>query len=349
VPSPIGAFLLSRPGRFGFPKVALYYWISMATQTALTGGMLAWACWALPRSWQQRQVVTAKQSRTAARESALRRWTNVVGAMNPYRWLATRERFPKRLARGLFVLITLVWLGCYLGAFSGLPRIRDEFFVTCFLIAFGLHLIVKGMIAMQASRRLCEERRSGALELLLISPLEPWSILDGQRAALRRQFGWLLGLLTAMNFLMILPIATGSLNMPADVRFTFTLMMLGGAVLLFVDFNALGWVGMRAALDGRRHHRTVMSTLGRVMLLPWGAVFIFITLGFAGGIDGDSIAGLFITWAVLSIVLARAMAVRARRDLTGDMRRLVSGDGLTRANPARQVVRAVESDGPKSA
>jgi hypothetical protein len=221
--------------------------------------------------------------------------------------------------------------------------------VTCFLIAFGLHLIVKGMIAMQASRRLCEERRSGALELLLISPLEPWSILDGQRAALRRQFGWLLGLLTAMNFLMILPIATGSLNMPADVRFTFTLMMLGGAVLLFVDFNALGWVGMRAALDGRRHHRTVMSTLGRVMLLPWGAVFIFITLGFAGGIDGDSIAGLFITWAVLSIVLARAMAVRARRDLTGDMRRLVSGDGLTRANPARQVVRAVESDGPKSA
>ncbi len=325
VPSPIGAFLLSRPGRFGFPKVAMYYWISMASLTALTGGMLAWACWALPRSWQQRQVVTAKQSHAAVRDSALRRWTNAVGAMNPYRSLAIRERFPKRLARWIFLLITLVWLGFYLGAFSGRPRIQEECFVTCILITFGLHLIVKGMIAMQASRRLCEERRSGALELLLITPLEPWTILDGLWAALRKQFGGLLLLLMTMNALLV------------------------WVMLLVADFNALGWVGMRTALDGRRHHRTVMSTLGRVMLLPWGGVFIFITLGFAGGINGDSIAGMFLVWAALSAVLSRVLAVRAKRALTGQMRRLASGDAPAAAGAARPGIRAVQSEGPKFA
>jgi ABC-type transport system involved in cytochrome c biogenesis permease component len=345
VPSPIGAFLLSRPGRFGFPKVAMYYWISMASLTALTGGMLAWACWALPRSWQQRQVVTAKRSRAAIRDSALRRWTSTVGAMNPYRWLAIRERFPKRLARGLFVLITLVWLGLYLGAFSGRPRVREECFMTCILITFGLHLIVKGMIAMQASRRLCEERRSGALELLLITPLEPWTILDGLWAALRKQFGGLLLLLMTMNVLLVWVMVSASLRMTQDVVATFSLILLGGAVLLLVDFIALGWVGMRVALNGRRHHRTVMSTLGRVMLLPWGGVFLFITLGFAGGIDGDAIAGLFILWASLSAVLSGLLAVRARRALNGEMRRLASGDAPAMAGAARPGIRAVQSEG----
>ncbi|MGH8629519.1 MAG: ABC transporter permease subunit, partial [Burkholderiales bacterium] len=96
LPSPIGAFLFSRAGSFGFPRIALCYWISIAWLAALASGMLAWACWALPRSWQHRQVVTARRSRAAARHSPLRRWTNAVGAMNPYRWLATRERFPRR-------------------------------------------------------------------------------------------------------------------------------------------------------------------------------------------------------------------------------------------------------------
>ncbi len=217
--------------------------------------------------------------------------------------------------------------------------------MTCILITFGLHLIVKGMIAMQASRRLCEERRSGALELLLITPLEPWTILDGLWAALRKQFAGLLLLLMTMNVLLVWVMTSGSMRMPQDVIATFTLILLGGAVLAVVDFNALGWVGMRAALEGRRHHRTVMLTLGRVMLLPWGGVFIFITIGFAGGIDGNAIAGLFLIWALLSAVLSLGLAVRARRALTGEMRRLASGDAPAKAGAARPGIRAVQSEG----
>jgi len=349
LPSPIGAFVFSRAVSYGFPKITLCYWLSLAWLAALASGMLAWACWSLPRSWQQRQVVTAGKSRATVPDSALRRWTNAVGAGNPYRWLATRERFPRLLARGLFLLVTLVWLAVYLGALSGPTRVRDECFVTCFLMTFGLHLIVKGMIAMQASRRLCEERRSGALELLLITPLEPWTILDGLWAALRKQFGGLLLLLMTMNVLLVWVMASGALDVPAKVVATFTLILLGGAVLLLVDFNALGWVGMRTALDGGRHHRAVMATLGRVMLGPWLAVFIFMSLGFAGAIDEDYIAGMFILWAVLSTLLSFGLALRAKRTLTREMRRLASGDAPAKAGAARQGWLAVQSEGSKFA
>jgi ABC-type transport system involved in cytochrome c biogenesis permease component len=349
LPSPIGAFMLSRPGRFAFPRVATYYWISMATLAALSLGMLAATCWVLPRLWQARQTVTKGRTRAAARHSALRRWTNAVGAMNPYRWLAMREPFPKALGRCFFVLVAMVWLlFCFL-AIGGRRGNRDECFVTCFLITFGLHLIVKGMIAMQASRRFCEDRRSGALELLLVSPVEPWTILDGQWAALRRQFGWLLVMLAAMNVLMVFVMTSGSLTMPVDAIATFSLILLGGAVLLFVDFNAIGWVGMRAALDGRRHHRTVMTTLGRIMLGPWVAVFIFVLLGFAGAIHDDYIAGMFIIWALLSIVLSWGLAVRAKRALSRELRRLASGDAPALGGAARPGLLAVQSEAPRVA
>jgi hypothetical protein len=221
--------------------------------------------------------------------------------------------------------------------------------VTCILITFALHLIVKGMIAMQASRRFCEDRRSGALELLLITPLEPRAILDGQWAALRRQFAWLLVLLTTMNVLLFLLVTAGSFGMPSKVMTIFSMMFLGGAALLFFDFNALGWVGMRTGLDGRRHHRAVMTTLGRVMLGPWAGIFVFNVIGFAGGIDEDAIPGIIITWWLLSIGLSLGLAVRAKRALTGQMRRLASGDAPAAAGAARPGIRAVQSEGPKVA
>jgi len=349
LPSPIGAFLLSQPGRFGFPRVHAYYWISIAWLTAFSVSMLACACWMLPRSWRQRQVVSTKRSRAASSQSAFRRWTNTVGATNPYRWLVTRERFPRLLARGFFVLVTLVWLVFYCLAAGGRRGDREECFATCFLMAFGLHLIVKGMIAMQASRRFCEDRRSGALELLLVSPIEPWTILDGQWAALRRQFGWLLGILAMMNVLLVFVLTSGSLRMPRDAVATFSLVLVGGAVLLFIDYIAIGWVGMRSALDGRKHHRTVLTTLARIMLGPWVAVFIFVTLGFSGAIDDDYIAGMFLVWAAMSTALSLGLAIRAKHALTRDMRRLAAGDGPARAMAARDVAGAVQSQGPKFA
>jgi hypothetical protein len=76
---------------------------------------------------------------------------------------------------------------------------------------------------------------------------------------------------------------------------------------------------------------------------------MFVTLGFSGGIDEDYIAGLFILWAVLSTVLSRGLAIRAKRALSREMRRLASGDAFAKAGAARQGLLVVQSEGPKFA
>ena len=53
-------------------------------------------------------------------------------------------------------------------------------------LAFVMHLLLKVFVATEASRRLNEDRRSGALELLLVSPLSISQIISAQTAALRQ-------------------------------------------------------------------------------------------------------------------------------------------------------------------
>src|SRR6185503_12747022 len=55
--------------------------------------------------------------------------------------------------------------------------------------AFWLHCIIKIWLALEACRRFVEDRRSGALELILSTPVTPDDILHGQWRALLRQFG----------------------------------------------------------------------------------------------------------------------------------------------------------------
>jgi ABC-type transport system involved in cytochrome c biogenesis permease component len=65
---------------------------------------------------------------------------------------------------------------------------HKEAFIACMFVAYGLHLIVKVLVALEATRRWSEDRRSGALELLLATPLPVSWILCGQRDALKQQF-----------------------------------------------------------------------------------------------------------------------------------------------------------------
>src|SRR5215468_1333048 len=55
--------------------------------------------------------------------------------------------------------------------------------------AIWAHYILCLWIAIQAPRRLADDKQSGALELLLCTPLTPREIVRGSMGILRRQFG----------------------------------------------------------------------------------------------------------------------------------------------------------------
>ena len=54
--------------------------------------------------------------------------------------------------------------------------------------ALLLHGMLKGWVALEASRQLGTDRHNGALELLLCTPLDVPTILRGQWLAIVRQF-----------------------------------------------------------------------------------------------------------------------------------------------------------------
>jgi ABC-type transport system involved in multi-copper enzyme maturation permease subunit len=333
-PSPIDAFSNVDSNTFGMPKYAAKFWSSISWLAGLAFGQLALASWLLPRSWQQGQVEKASRGKAKPWRSA-RPARGIPDFTNPFGWLAGRDAFPGKLAwLGLAVLCT-VWIGFFIGAVAGRRSAADRALITCMFMAFGMHTIVKGMMAVQASRRLCEDRRSGALELLLVTPLPIESILDGHWRALRRQFRPLLWMLTLMNLLLVIAMAVFSArqHMPEEIARTFTTMFVGGIGLLLSDCRAIGWVGMRLGVRGLRHHRAVLGTLARVVLPPWVLIFLFIFMSIGGRAGPDAILAFFCVWTVISLGIGQAQAQKAKEILTDCLRQLAAGDAVARALP----------------
>lgn len=320
--SPLGAYMEA----FGSGSTALSrYWQSVWILSSLAVGMVAAASWLLPRRWRDS---TAERPWSRARsEPALGRARGIALERNPFGWLAGRDLFPHPWLRGMLVLLFGGWLGCMVASYASQRPWRDVWLVTCLFMAFGLHLLMKGLVAVQASRRLSEDRASGALELLLATPLRPEQILEGQWLVLRRQFGGWLGLVVGLNLLLLLRfILPGALTISSRDTFMFSCFLLGGTVLVCTDFLALGWTGMALGLRGQRHPRAVLGTLLRVILPPWVALFLFIFLSVGARASRQDVTAFYIVWWLGSLVLSLVLARWHRQEITHKFRSLAAGE-----------------------
>jgi 4-amino-4-deoxy-L-arabinose transferase-like glycosyltransferase len=132
---------------------------------------------------------------------------------------------------------------------------------------------------------------SGALELLLVTPLSIKQILAGQRRALWRHFR-----VTLFIILLLFPVLIWHMNRQSPNDPVDGVIFVGNMVVLLADFHALGWVGMWAGLR-TRHHRAVLVTLLQIMVVPW---LLYFVLGVAGFFNSRSPVPLF----VISLVRA---------------------------------------------
>ncbi len=119
--------------------------------------------------------------------------------VNPFVWLAARDRQPAVLAWLVVGGIGAGWLGCW----AAWPH-RWLSVANFFLTAVLLNLALAWLIRYTAARSLGEARRDGAYELLLTTPLNPSDIVWGQFEALGWHFRRVARTVLGLEILMML-------------------------------------------------------------------------------------------------------------------------------------------------
>ena len=266
---------------FSCPVYALFYgfefnykitpdrfWCSVAVMHVLTWLLVALASWRAPYCWQDKAAGPGKirwrerwqqwvYGRSEQRQALRRRLLPV----NAFCWLASRARWKPKLVWSFLGFVGCWWL--YLRLKMEMNWWDES---PGFTAALMLNSVFKLWIAIESGLRLAEEQKMGTLELLLSTPLSEGDVVRGQLAALRRQFLKPLLVCMAVELLFIIGISRYSTAEDASRVLSFGFR---GLVLLLADITALFWVALASALTAKSPNHASISTITRVMILPW--------------------------------------------------------------------------------
>ncbi|MGO8676726.1 MAG: ABC transporter permease subunit [Limisphaerales bacterium] len=294
------------------------FWTSFCTIMTVACGALVFPSFYAPRAW--RETGEPSSAEPVSRWQSLRLGSTVNRLLgrsrldeNPFYWLAGRDLTPRWTAWCLLTPLFCVWACFIQRAFS-----KEAFFELAAFTGFMMHQVLKYLVTVEATRRLSDERRSGAIEPLLVTPLSEQEIVAGQERALVSLFVWPAVLVLATN--LVLCASAGRLAASAGFGSDLLLLLvpgIGGAAILFFDFRALSLVGMWLAVKVPGHRRAVFGTLARVMLGPWLAVSCLVLIrGLGHSVAFESI----VCWLGVSTLLDLMLANWAREELMRGLR-----------------------------
>jgi hypothetical protein len=245
------------------------FWSSLITIHASGWFFLTAASLRLPYSWQDR---AASVARTRWRER-ISRWAHGSPAsralfrralldVNAFFWLAGRNRFKPWAVWLVFAATGLFWLW---GWVKWKSSFTDEWVVVLFVL--WLHTVLKMWMASESCQRVAEDRQSGALELLLSTPLSVRDILRGQWLALRRQFLWPTVCVVVLDVFLVYRLSSGRHD-------NWFYLGAAGIIVLVADMITLAWLGVWRSLRTRNASKAMAGSIGRVLILPWVLYFV---------------------------------------------------------------------------
>jgi len=317
--SPLTVLVGSSDEKYNAVGGADLYWTYIGVEWALALMSLIVCAW-----WISRSVRTANSMRQVDAEGERWAWVRRAGVewywrrttgrvwmvRSPYYWLhrAFRQR------PGWFgVAWWFVWVvGCAMATLQSEPGYSLMALVV-------LHQLYKGGLALMATQGIAEDRRSGALELLVVSGVSPESIANGHHRAVSQQFQvplWsLVGLQIVcgvMYMVHLMPGLGGGGGM-GWYQLQLPIILAMGIWLLFRDHDALIACGMREALRLSDPQKAFRNTWLRVMWPGW-LVMAFIHLLAAGGAPlNGTMAGII--WLVTGLWWASRIQRRSRVDI----------------------------------
>lgn len=294
------------------------------------------SCLIIPRTWQSPSGNRLNNPKPSASRSTSTSGTPPLATRarhildrDPVEWIAQRLYRPGWLV-WITTLTTLVGLSiAYLARKPATPGGAVAIDATSQIVAMVLTAFIRLWLALQACRFWTDARASGAMELLLVTPLQPRQIILGQWRAVCRNFIPLIVVLVVITagvayaqMLDTLNVSRAGLlssaanansgvsaddidRMLADSRSQMLVSMGFKTILQLSSFWAVAWMGMWMGMTTRRIHIAVGKTLLFADFLPMiGAGLLELLLAIVGR---PLWGGTFIAPTILAPALALAV------------------------------------------
>ena len=306
--------------------------VSLLITHSMSWLFLIAACIIVPRSWQDK---AASVTQLRARDRWLR-WSLGDSAqraayrsrlldVNAFYWLASRSRIKPALVWAVLGTMTCGWLWCWM-KFERDWIAPENFIVTAIL----LNTVLKGWFAGEVCAQLAEDRRTGALELLISTPLDVKDVVRGQLLALGRQFLW--PLIFAVGVELTFVFVGLRSNDVARGEMQWIFVWACGLVMLVTDLWAIFYVGLWQSLTARNANRANASAVVRIMALPW-ILFAMFTLvaTVATNYGSQQVPGwiYILTWLLLGLAVNALFGFHARNKVRTQFRQAA----MTRYTP----------------
>ncbi len=248
------------------------YWQAIWSVHLLTWTFLGMATFVLPRAWQDRPMVgrvswwrrLAGAAGTEGKVPDLARRSRIL-AGNPVVWLVVRSGSEQ------IFLWTLVGFAS-VAAFTGwlLTRGAVGMALTIAGVLLLVHLALAVWVASEACHLFAAARDSGALELLLCTPLKVKEVVEGHLLGLRqRVYGPVVTLLAVEGTLLGAQVwVMGSQGMAA-LKCLGIVVLVGLCLIITVlDLMAVAHFGLWQGVANRKPARALTKTVLYVLVLP---------------------------------------------------------------------------------
>lgn len=180
---------------------------------------------------------------------------------HPMTWMVMREKLKLKYAWTLVISVMFIWVFGYManGEVMTEPPV---------LVSLGLfvHFFLKLWVASEAASVIAEDRRTGALELVVTTPLGARGIVNGIFKASLLQFWKPVCLLIGAELILVFTMAAPDrqLDLPL-ARSAYVASML----MLVIDMASIGWVAIWYALKTGSTHKAIGRSLVWMLALPW--------------------------------------------------------------------------------
>lgn len=288
-----------------FPLISLAQNVD-STRVALSllpSHALSWICLAVAarlaeRAWHSRSGNPVRRTVdervfTPANPESRRRHRRHLLEAHPLVWLLERHPGKRFYADGLVFSIIAIWVWGYRA--YGTDMFGGPTWFLIIPLAVVVHLILTSWVVAESSMRLIEDRRSGALELLLCTSLTDREIIRGHRLALRRLFLRPVLLLAAAELFVA---HTGFSDSNDEGARAGRYLLWGAAAAVILDTQGLSWIALRLAV--------ALPTVNRVgayamAITPLGPVVVTAIIVTAWNLTRGQETGLLGTPAVLAV------------------------------------------------